>query len=77
MIVVLKGRAAGYVYDFLREHGSRQSLIRTDVDGLERPITELKREGSPCDNVVLGWIPGHALHASTIAFDCGFPSNGY
>jgi len=56
MAAVLKGRAAEFVYEFLREHGSRQAYVRTNSDGLRELLADLRETSYPTDNVVLIWI---------------------
>jgi TolA-binding protein/tRNA A-37 threonylcarbamoyl transferase component Bud32 len=56
MVAVLKGRTVEYVYDFLKEHGSQQAFVRTNLDGTHLLIAELKKIGSSADNAVLEWV---------------------
>ncbi|KAJ4286509.1 hypothetical protein N0V90_013209 [Kalmusia sp. IMI 367209] len=56
MVAVLKGRTVEHVYDFLKEHGSQQAFVRTNLAGTHLLIAELKRKGSRADDVVLGWV---------------------
>jgi hypothetical protein len=56
MTAVLKGRTVQYVYNFLKEHGSRQAYVRTNPTGTNALITELKETGSPTDNAALVWV---------------------
>jgi tetratricopeptide (TPR) repeat protein len=56
MTAVLKGKTVEYVYDFLKEHGSRQAFVRTNPTGTEALIAELKETGSPTSNAALGWV---------------------
>jgi serine/threonine protein kinase len=56
MVAVLKGRTAESIYDFLKDHGSRQAYIRTNSTGTDALITELKETGSCTDNAALGWV---------------------
>jgi TolA-binding protein len=56
MIMVLKGRTVQYMYDFLKEHGSQQAFVYTNITGTQELITELKELGSPTDNAALGWV---------------------
>jgi hypothetical protein len=44
------------MYDFLKEHGSRQAFVRTNPTGTNALITELKKTGSPTDNTALVWV---------------------
>jgi hypothetical protein len=56
MTAVLKGRTVEYVYNFLKEHGSKQGYVRTNPTGTLTLITELKETGSSTDNAALGWV---------------------
>jgi TolA-binding protein/tRNA A-37 threonylcarbamoyl transferase component Bud32 len=56
MVAVLKGRPVEHVYDFLKEHGTQQTFVRTNLDGTHLLIAELRKIGSPADNAVLGWV---------------------
>ena len=56
MTAVLKGRTVEYVYNFLREHGSRGAYVRTNPTGTYALITELKEIGIRNDNAALGWV---------------------
>jgi hypothetical protein len=56
MTAVLKGRTVEYVYNFLKEHRSKQGYVRTNPTGTLTLITELKETGSPTDNAALGWV---------------------
>jgi serine/threonine protein kinase len=56
MTAVLKGRTVEYVYNFLKEHGSRQAFVRTNPTGTDALIIELKETGSPTDNAALVWV---------------------
>ena len=56
MTAVLKSRTVEYVYNFLKEHGSRQAFVRTNPIGTNALITELKETGSPTDNIALVWV---------------------
>jgi TolA-binding protein len=56
MAAVLKGRTVAYMYDFLKEHGSRQAYVRTNSTGTDALVAELKEAGSPTDNLALGWV---------------------
>ncbi|CAG5179471.1 uncharacterized protein ALTATR162_LOCUS9296 [Alternaria atra] len=53
---VLKDRTVDYVYNFLKEHGSRQAFVRTNPTGTNALITDLKETGSPTDNAALVWV---------------------
>ncbi|KAF2023171.1 kinase-like protein [Setomelanomma holmii] len=53
---VLKGRTVAYMYNFLKEHGSRQAYVRTNPTGTDALITELKETCSPTDNAALVWV---------------------
>jgi hypothetical protein len=56
MIAVLKGKSVDFVYDFLKEHGSQQGSVRTNLDGTHAVIKELEATGSRPDNVALTWV---------------------
>jgi hypothetical protein len=56
MTAVLKERTVAHVYNFLKEHGSRQAFVRTKPTGTDALITELKETGSPTDNAALVWV---------------------
>jgi serine/threonine protein kinase len=56
MTAVLKGRMVEYVYNFLKEHGSKQGYVCTNSTGTLTLITKLKETGSPTDNAALGWV---------------------
>ena len=56
MTAVLKGRTVEYIYDFLKEHGTRQAYVRTNPTSTYALITELKEIGSPTDNAALVWV---------------------
>ena len=56
MTVVLKGRKVRDMYNFLQEHGSGQSCVRTNLAGANALIAELKATGDGTNNAALGWV---------------------
>ncbi|KAL8740201.1 MAG: hypothetical protein Q9190_007070 [Brigantiaea leucoxantha] len=56
MAVVLKGKTVGFISDFLKTHGSRRDLVRTNRAALSELIAELQETGDISDNRALDWI---------------------
>jgi TolA-binding protein len=55
IIVVLKGKTTQEMDEFLRQHGSHETFIRTNIVGLLEFATELEEIGNKSDNRALGW----------------------
>ncbi|KAL5376730.1 hypothetical protein DPSP01_010275 [Paraphaeosphaeria sporulosa] len=55
IIMVLKGRTAQDIDEFLRQHGSKGAYIRTNLDALLELIAEVGEIGNLSDNRALGW----------------------
>ncbi|KAF2814373.1 kinase-like protein [Mytilinidion resinicola] len=56
MVVVLKGLPVEYMYEFLKEHGSREPYVRSNPTALQELLAELEGMPNLCDNRVVAWV---------------------
>ena len=56
MLVALKGKNNEWMDDFMLSHGMEHRFVRTNPEGCQELMEELRRTGTKSDNVILDWV---------------------